>query len=163
MASRDKDARRREDGAQGRNRTTDTVIFSHVLYQLSYLGDRPREAAGKQSAGRYRGWISACPEPAKSPPRPAPAAKNQASAPIAARNRCFSATPSRRGSTRGGSSGSIATRANSGPFEALQPPGEIGEAGLVGDVEAGGDAAGARHADEVGAVRVWLACPPVSP
>ena len=24
-------------GAQGRNRTTDTVIFSHVLYQLSYL------------------------------------------------------------------------------------------------------------------------------
>lgn len=28
----------KEDGAQGRNRTTDTVIFSHVLYQLSYLG-----------------------------------------------------------------------------------------------------------------------------
>jgi hypothetical protein len=27
-------------GAQGRNRTTDTVIFSHVLYQLSYLGAR---------------------------------------------------------------------------------------------------------------------------
>jgi hypothetical protein len=25
-------------GAQGRNRTTDTMIFSHVLYQLSYLG-----------------------------------------------------------------------------------------------------------------------------
>ena len=25
-------------GAQGRNRTADTVIFSHVLYQLSYLG-----------------------------------------------------------------------------------------------------------------------------
>jgi hypothetical protein len=25
-------------GAQGRNRTTDTVIFSHVLYRLSYLG-----------------------------------------------------------------------------------------------------------------------------
>lgn len=25
-------------GAQGRDRTTDTVIFSHVLYQLSYLG-----------------------------------------------------------------------------------------------------------------------------
>ena len=36
-------------GAQGRNRTTDTVIFSHVLYQLSYLGIRigtgsPRES-----------------------------------------------------------------------------------------------------------------------
>ncbi len=28
----------RKYGAQGRNRTTDTVIFSHVLYQLSYLG-----------------------------------------------------------------------------------------------------------------------------
>ncbi len=27
-----------ESGAQGRIRTTDTVIFSHVLYQLSYLG-----------------------------------------------------------------------------------------------------------------------------
>ena len=26
------------NGAQGRNRTADTVIFSHVLYQLSYLG-----------------------------------------------------------------------------------------------------------------------------
>ena len=26
------------NGAQGRDRTTDTVIFSHVLYQLSYLG-----------------------------------------------------------------------------------------------------------------------------
>jgi acyl transferase domain-containing protein len=29
------------NGAQGRNRTTDTVIFSHVLYQLSYLGPVP--------------------------------------------------------------------------------------------------------------------------
>ena len=27
-----------KNGAQGRDRTTDTVIFSHVLYQLSYLG-----------------------------------------------------------------------------------------------------------------------------
>jgi hypothetical protein len=27
-----------EYGAQGRDRTADTVIFSHVLYQLSYLG-----------------------------------------------------------------------------------------------------------------------------
>ena len=26
------------DGAEGQNRTADTVIFSHVLYQLSYLG-----------------------------------------------------------------------------------------------------------------------------
>ncbi len=28
------------DGAQGRNRTTDTRIFSPLLYQLSYLGGR---------------------------------------------------------------------------------------------------------------------------
>jgi hypothetical protein len=40
------------NGAQGRNRTTDTVIFSHVLYQLSYLGFRGRGArrAGRLSA-----------------------------------------------------------------------------------------------------------------
>ena len=37
------------DGAQGRNRTSDTVIFSHVLYQLSYLG-----AAAKKSRARRR-------------------------------------------------------------------------------------------------------------
>jgi hypothetical protein len=29
--------RRAKGGGQGRNRTSDTVIFSHVLYQLSYL------------------------------------------------------------------------------------------------------------------------------
>jgi hypothetical protein len=40
------------DGAQGRNRTTDTVIFSHVLYQLSYLGGWRRQDA----AGAYRRW-----------------------------------------------------------------------------------------------------------
>ncbi len=26
------------NGARGRNRTADTMIFSHVLYQLSYPG-----------------------------------------------------------------------------------------------------------------------------
>jgi hypothetical protein len=34
-------------GAQGRNRTTDTVIFSHVLYQLSYLGGRRQPARAR--------------------------------------------------------------------------------------------------------------------
>ena len=34
------------NGAQGRNRTTDTAIFSRMLYQLSYLG-----AAGAASSG----------------------------------------------------------------------------------------------------------------
>ena len=29
---------RRGNGAQGRNRTTDTRIFSPLLYRLSYLG-----------------------------------------------------------------------------------------------------------------------------
>ena len=37
------------NGAQGRNRTTDTVIFSHVLYQLSYLGSR---ISGRQPVER---------------------------------------------------------------------------------------------------------------
>jgi hypothetical protein len=41
------------NGAQGRNRTTDTVIFSHVLYQLSYLGAGASswEAAAPAGAG----------------------------------------------------------------------------------------------------------------
>ena len=36
-------------GAQGRNRTTDTVIFSHVLYQLSYLGTVGRSTRGRNT------------------------------------------------------------------------------------------------------------------
>jgi hypothetical protein len=43
-----------ENGAQGRNRTSDTVIFSHMLYQLSYLG--------AQSNGRiFNGFAAPCP------------------------------------------------------------------------------------------------------
>ena len=30
------------NGAQGRNRTTDTAIFNRMLYQLSYLGAKAR-------------------------------------------------------------------------------------------------------------------------
>ena len=33
------------NGAEGQNRTADTVIFSHVLYQLSYLGTAGRPNA----------------------------------------------------------------------------------------------------------------------
>jgi hypothetical protein len=40
----------KEDGAQGRDRTTDTVIFSHVLYQLSYLGAEARRNGGLNEA-----------------------------------------------------------------------------------------------------------------
>jgi hypothetical protein len=36
-------------GAQDRNRTSDTVIFSHVLYQLSYLGTE----AGASGGGHF--------------------------------------------------------------------------------------------------------------
>ncbi|MDB5601159.1 MAG: hypothetical protein JWN71_3203 [Xanthobacteraceae bacterium] len=37
-----------ENGAQGRDRTTDTAIFNRMLYQLSYLGMPP--AAKQQGA-----------------------------------------------------------------------------------------------------------------
>ena len=42
----------RRYGAQGRNRTTDTMIFSHVLYQLSY----PGSAAAAVHEGPASGW-----------------------------------------------------------------------------------------------------------
>ena len=34
-------------GAQGRNRTTDTRIFSPLLYQLSYLGRKDTQREGR--------------------------------------------------------------------------------------------------------------------
>ena len=37
----------RKNGAQGRNRTTDTRIFNPLLYQLSYLGFSPVWAAAR--------------------------------------------------------------------------------------------------------------------
>jgi hypothetical protein len=48
------------NGAQGRNRTTDTVIFSHVLYQLSYLGAAPQGRGGSKGCG-YSRWVPECP------------------------------------------------------------------------------------------------------
>ena len=33
-----KTLREKRSGAEGQNRTADTMIFSHVLYRLSYLG-----------------------------------------------------------------------------------------------------------------------------
>jgi hypothetical protein len=42
-------------GAQGRDRTTDTAIFSRMLYQLSYLGPLEAERA-------YRKRLKTCPE-----------------------------------------------------------------------------------------------------
>ena len=41
------------NGAQGRDRTTDTAIFSRMLYQLSYLGPGAEQGAPVYSqAGR---------------------------------------------------------------------------------------------------------------
>lgn len=40
------------NGAQGRNRTTDTAIFSRMLYQLSYLGIVRRWRRSKRLIGR---------------------------------------------------------------------------------------------------------------
>lgn len=39
------------NGAQGRNRTTDTAIFSRMLYQLSYLGVLQRGAKAHRAGG----------------------------------------------------------------------------------------------------------------
>ncbi len=36
---------RKKNGAQSRNRTSDTAIFNRLLYQLSYLGI-PRKVVG---------------------------------------------------------------------------------------------------------------------
>jgi hypothetical protein len=44
---------RNTSGAQGRNRTTDTMIFSHVLYQLSYLGAGPWRSAAGPNGGAF--------------------------------------------------------------------------------------------------------------
>ena len=47
-----KDEAGRTSGAQGRNRTTDTAIFSRMLYQLSYLGRHLGTHCERQS-GRW--------------------------------------------------------------------------------------------------------------
>src|ERR1700737_2003849 len=39
------------NGAQGRDRTTDTAIFSRMLYQLSYLGSS--HSRGRLGSGRF--------------------------------------------------------------------------------------------------------------
>src|SRR3954471_23288287 len=52
--------RSENDGAQGRDRTTDTAIFSRMLYQLSYLGI-PGRPNGRCERAVYREVGSACP------------------------------------------------------------------------------------------------------
>src|SRR5579864_4941847 len=47
-------------GAQGRDRTTDTAIFSRMLYQLSYLGV-PQKPERSEGAAVYSQAIRLCP------------------------------------------------------------------------------------------------------
>lgn len=59
------------NGGQGQNRTADTVIFSHVLYQLSYLavgGRRVLDPCGRAAvkAGARRPAFD-LPEPQRLP------------------------------------------------------------------------------------------------
>ena len=62
------------DGGQGRNRTTDTRIFSPLLYQLSYLAgswdrertreggllNRPRAGGSSNGANTIGGFVVSC-------------------------------------------------------------------------------------------------------
>jgi hypothetical protein len=55
-----------KNGAQGRDRTTDTAIFSRMLYQLSYLGtSNPRTGSG---APVYSQAGQPCPPTRRQPP-----------------------------------------------------------------------------------------------
>lgn len=54
------------NGARGRSRTADTVIFSHVLYQLSYPGIAVAERSQGSSARWKRAYgegVTPCPAP----------------------------------------------------------------------------------------------------
>jgi hypothetical protein len=83
-------------GAQGRNRTTDTVIFSHVLYQLSYLGAGPVGTTDTRRRG-YNDKNKGCPVRARGaadaglPPKRR--RLSPANHPDAAVNRAFALTP----------------------------------------------------------------------
>ena len=48
------------NGAQGRDRTTDTAIFSRMLYQLSYLGMPQRVPFGHGGRAVYSGVGPPC-------------------------------------------------------------------------------------------------------
>ena len=56
------------DGAQGRNRTTDTRIFSPLLYQLSYLGVRAGECRLVLAHRDHAGWRKRVPYSTAFPP-----------------------------------------------------------------------------------------------
>jgi hypothetical protein len=63
LRSKSSKTQRFQNGAQGRNRTTDTAIFSRMLYQLSYLGTpspRPGATTRRLVADALAGikWLS---------------------------------------------------------------------------------------------------------
>jgi hypothetical protein len=43
-----------KNGAQGRNRTSDTAIFNRMLYQLSYLGPFNKPTRSDEQASEAR-------------------------------------------------------------------------------------------------------------
>ena len=51
----------RGNGAQGRDRTADTAIFSHMLYQLSYLGPRIGPAERREARALPNRRLRRCP------------------------------------------------------------------------------------------------------
>jgi hypothetical protein len=82
------------NGAQGRDRTTDTAIFSRMLYQLSYLGAPFRLAAG--CIGRVSFPVQLVPGRCRARPRPGPRRSARDSLPSASgRDRCWRNASSR--------------------------------------------------------------------
>ena len=66
MAEREMSDGDKGSGAQGRIRTTDTRIFSPLLYQLSYLGTGLyRSRKGREKTQRYRRLGGGCPAAAE--------------------------------------------------------------------------------------------------
>ena len=62
--------RSNENGAQGRNRTSDTRIFSPLLYQLSYLGVPSQTFKTAGGSALYKRRVRLCPETLMAPPGP---------------------------------------------------------------------------------------------
>src|SRR6185437_9708596 len=88
--------KRNRDGGQGRNRTTDTRIFSPLLYQLSYLatpaGSLARPALrGLAITNRVLDWPPRKPSSIRAQPMPHRARSRSASSP----NACIGTRPSR--------------------------------------------------------------------
>ena len=129
-------------GAQGRNRTTDTVIFSHVLYQLSYLGAGPAQVGRSARRGRYKGSNPHCLEHRPSTPDLWFNA-NSCAEPLFQRNAV--AQRQHAGWLLGGNQYAGEKRL----AEMFQPAGKIGQGALIAYIETCPDAAGASDTNKV--------------